>query len=234
MTIHRIALLEPVTVFALIMAYIWQLRYSHHGLWLAILAGMVVSHSGKRRESTQVLGFDRRNLRECLAGVRAAAGVPRVGDAWCGNPVYRLPGPCGSASFPRVGGVCDLGDVPAIPVERVFPEPVHGSDVGRSASVASAVLFSGAHLPNWFLMAVTLIAGYACARIYLRHKNLYFLGIAHATIGFLLFLVVPGFRQPPSGGRSRAGTGNVTSCYSGTDGPTTGHSRDLSPTNLAF
>ena len=61
----------------------------------------------------------------------------------------------------------------------------------RSASLASAALFSGVHLPNWFLMGVTLLAGYCCARLYLRHRNLYFLGIAHATVGFLLFLVVP-------------------------------------------
>jgi membrane protease YdiL (CAAX protease family) len=61
----------------------------------------------------------------------------------------------------------------------------------RWARIVSAMLFAGAHLPNWFLMAVTLLAGYVCARIYMRHKNLYFLGIAHATIGFLLFLVVP-------------------------------------------
>jgi membrane protease YdiL (CAAX protease family) len=62
---------------------------------------------------------------------------------------------------------------------------------GRPAAVASAALFSGAHLPNWFLMAVTLLTGYVCARIYMRYKNLYFLGIAHATVGFLLLLVVP-------------------------------------------
>ena len=58
-TVRRIALLEPATVFALIMAYIWQLRYSHRGLWLAILAGMIVSHL-VRRESSEVLGFHRR------------------------------------------------------------------------------------------------------------------------------------------------------------------------------
>jgi membrane protease YdiL (CAAX protease family) len=66
-----------------------------------------------------------------------------------------------------------------------------GAMPGRTAAMASAALFSGAHLPNWFLMAVTLATGYICARIYLRYKNLYFLGIAHATIGFLLLQVVP-------------------------------------------
>jgi membrane protease YdiL (CAAX protease family) len=62
---------------------------------------------------------------------------------------------------------------------------------GRPAAIASAVLFSGVHLPNWFLMAVALVTGYVCARIYLRYRNLYFLGIAHATIGILLLVVVP-------------------------------------------
>jgi len=61
----------------------------------------------------------------------------------------------------------------------------------RTAPMMSAALFSGAHLPNWFLMAVTLLLGYLCGRIYRRYNNLYFLGIAHGTVGFLLFLVVP-------------------------------------------
>ena len=55
----------------------------------------------------------------------------------------------------------------------------------------SALFFSGAHLPNWFLMLVTPVAGYAAIWVYRRYRNLYFLGLAHATIGTLLFLTVP-------------------------------------------
>ena len=40
-------------------------------------------------------------------------------------------------------------------------------------------------------MGVTFLFGYCSARIYRRYRNLYFLGMAHATVGFLLFLVVP-------------------------------------------
>lgn len=40
-------------------------------------------------------------------------------------------------------------------------------------------------------MAVTLLLGYCCAIVYRRYKNLYFLGLAHGTVGFLLYLVVP-------------------------------------------
>src|SRR5438067_8406204 len=64
-TVRRIALLEPLAAFGLIMLYIWQVRSSHRSAWLAILAGMVISHLA-RHENTEVLGFRRRDLRECL------------------------------------------------------------------------------------------------------------------------------------------------------------------------
>jgi membrane protease YdiL (CAAX protease family) len=40
-------------------------------------------------------------------------------------------------------------------------------------------------------MAVALLGGWCATEVYRRHRNLYFLGIAHATIGFLLFVTVP-------------------------------------------
>jgi hypothetical protein len=40
-------------------------------------------------------------------------------------------------------------------------------------------------------MGVALVLGYASARIYHRYRNLYFLGMAHAAVGFLLFLLIP-------------------------------------------
>lgn len=55
----------------------------------------------------------------------------------------------------------------------------------------SAGVFSAIHAPNWFLMAVTLPAGYLAGLVYLRHRNLFVLGLAHALIGSLLYLVVP-------------------------------------------
>jgi membrane protease YdiL (CAAX protease family) len=60
-----------------------------------------------------------------------------------------------------------------------------------AASIAATLMFSAAHLPNWFLMAVALVAGACCTQLYQRSRNLYVLGLAHGTVGFLLFLVVP-------------------------------------------
>ena len=61
----------------------------------------------------------------------------------------------------------------------------------RHAPLIAAALFAGVHLPNWFLMLVTFGAGYASAKIFMRYRNLYFLGLAHAVIGTLLFVVIP-------------------------------------------
>jgi membrane protease YdiL (CAAX protease family) len=55
----------------------------------------------------------------------------------------------------------------------------------------AATLFAGVHLPNWFLMVVTFAMGYYSAKIFMRYRNIYFLGLAHAVIGTALFVVIP-------------------------------------------
>jgi hypothetical protein len=55
----------------------------------------------------------------------------------------------------------------------------------------TAALFAGTHLPNWFLMLVTFATGYYSTKIFVRYRNLYFLGLAHALIGTVLFVAVP-------------------------------------------
>src|SRR4051812_2615183 len=184
------ALLEPLTVFGLIMAYIWQLRYSHRGMWLAILAGMILSHI-VRKEGAASLGFRRRNLSECLREFAPALAF-LVLAMIAGGMLFQTTRPLtfGDACL-AWAGYLPWGTFQQYMLNGYFLKRLTVAMPGRPAALASAVLFSGAHLPNWFLMIVTLVTGYICARIYLRYRNLYFLGIAHATVGFLLLLVVP-------------------------------------------
>src|ERR1035438_6276789 len=82
--VRSFAILEPILVFAMIMQYIWGLRYRHPGMWLPILGLMLLSHL-VHRERAQTLGFDSIHLRECweefmpalvfLALVMLAAGT---------------------------------------------------------------------------------------------------------------------------------------------------------------
>jgi hypothetical protein len=189
-TQHRIDLVEPLTAFALIMAYIWQLRYSHHNVWLAILAGMVLSHI-LRHEGARVLGFQRRNLRHCLQEFGPTLAFTALAAIAAGILLQTTRHIRFNDALLAWAGYLPWGTFQQYLLNGYFLNRFTGAMPARSAAFASAALFSGAHLPNWFLMIVTLLTGYACARIYLRHRNLYFLGIAHATIGFLLFLVVP-------------------------------------------
>jgi len=187
---RRIAILEPLTVFVLIMAYIWDLRYRHHEVWVGILGIVLLSHM-VRRERAAALGFHLRNLRQCLDEFLPMLGFLGLVMVAAGILLQTTrPIPFGDA-FLAWFGYLPWGTFQQYLLNGYFLNRLGRVMAPRHASIASAVLFSGVHLPNWFLMGITLLAGYYSARLYLRHRNLYFLGIAHATLGFLLFLVVP-------------------------------------------
>jgi membrane protease YdiL (CAAX protease family) len=48
---------------------------------------------------------------------------------------------------------------------------------------ASAVAFGAVHLPNWKLTAATTVLGAAYAPLYLRHRNVWPLGLYHGVLG---------------------------------------------------
>jgi len=187
---RRRAILEPAGIFLLIMDYIWKVRYIHPVFVLAIV-GLIIASHWVHREKAAALGFQSVNFRQCLEDFAPALillGLLLLGTgqlletirpigfdsamlAWCGYLPWGL-----FQQYILNGYFLNR-------LERVVPQ--------RAAMMVSAALFSGAHLPNWFLMSVTLLLGYCSAYIYNRYRNLYFLGGAHGTLGFLLYLVVP-------------------------------------------
>jgi len=190
MSARRVAIVEPLSIFAMIMAYIWEFRFSHHGVWLGILALMACSHL-VRRERAASLGFRSANLRQCLAEFAPVLGLLSLGMLAAGillQTTRSIRFPQGAAAL---GAYLPWGIFQQYVLNGYFLNRFDRVLSPRAAPVAAAALFSGAHLPNWFLMAVTLPMGYCAARLYRRQHNLYFLGIAHGIIGFLLFLVVP-------------------------------------------
>jgi hypothetical protein len=186
----KLAILEPIVLFALILAYIWGLRYHFPAAWAPILALPVASHWW-RGEGAAGLGFRVRGLSDCVRRFAPALGffslalvasgllldtvrpVPleRAAMAWA---IYL---PWGLFQQYLLNGFC------LTRLEIALPQ--------RGAALAAAALFSAIHAPNWFLMLVTLGTGYVAARLYTSYRNLYFLGLAHGTVGVLLFLVVP-------------------------------------------
>jgi len=188
--VRKLAILEPIALFGLILAYIWRWRYHYPLAWAPILALPLLSHWW-RGERAAALGFRLRGLADCVRRFAPALAFLALALVACGLLLGTLrPMPLDHAAMTWIvylpwglfqqyllNGYC------LTRLEIALPQ--------RGAALAAAALFSAIHTPNWFLVLVTLVAGYATARLYNRSRNLFFLGLAHGTVGVLLFLVVP-------------------------------------------
>lgn len=59
------------------------------------------------------------------------------------------------------------------------------------AVLVAGLLFALAHIPNPLLVVATVIWGIAACALFLRYRNLYALGLAHAIFGMCLAVCVP-------------------------------------------
>lgn len=62
---------------------------------------------------------------------------------------------------------------------------------GRRAVIATALLFSSAHIPNPVLVPVTLAGGLILSEVFRRNRTLYLLAVAHALVALALAISVP-------------------------------------------
>jgi membrane protease YdiL (CAAX protease family) len=60
-----------------------------------------------------------------------------------------------------------------------------------NAVIAAALLFAIAHLPNPLLVIATVVWGLVACALFLRYRNLYVLGVAHAIFGMCLAVTIP-------------------------------------------
>ena len=187
---RKLALLEPAGLFAFIMLYIWVLRATHPRLWIAILACMLFSHL-LHREGPRALGFGRRSLRECLhrfAPVLTILGLLLLAAGLLLHTTRRI---AFDQAFLSLAAYLPWGVLQQYLLNGYFLNRFDHSLSPRAAAWLTATLFALAHTPNWFLVAVGLVGGWCSTQVYRRYRNLYFLGIAHATVGFLLYVTVP-------------------------------------------
>jgi membrane protease YdiL (CAAX protease family) len=188
--VRRLAILEPLLMFALIMAYIWKLRFIHPYTWIVIPACMILSHV-LRRENPETLGFTRQDLWGGLKQltpplILIALILVSAGFEW---RTFRPIGVAGSALGLAI--YIPWGLFQQYALNGYFLNRFETALSARTASIVAGGLFALIHMPNLFLMAVTLPLGWIATLIYRRKRNLYVLGIAHGIIGMLLFVAVP-------------------------------------------
>jgi membrane protease YdiL (CAAX protease family) len=187
---RKLALLEPLLLFGMIVAYIWKLRYIHPMCWIVIPALMIVSHL-LHHESPRALGFQLHNLAGTLSElgpllilivvVLVAAGIA-LGTV---RPISSMDALLALAAYLPWG----LSQQYAL--NGYFLNRFDAAVSPRGASLLAALFFCAAHAPNPFLLAITLPLGWYSTLLYRRRRNLYVLGIAHAALGLVLLLVVP-------------------------------------------
>jgi membrane protease YdiL (CAAX protease family) len=190
MIVRTLVLLEPFAIFGSIMAYIWRFRFAHPWFCVPVVGAVILSHVARRERAT-VLGFRMRNLGDCVRSL----GPILIALAFVMSTAGVLLGTIRPMGFENAAGSLALylpwGLFQQYLLNGYFLKRFETALSPSAADLTTAALFSAVHSPNWFLMLVTPVAGYGAVQVYRRYSNLYFLGLAHAVIGFLLFLVVP-------------------------------------------
>lgn len=187
---RKFAILETPLMFGLVAAYIWLIRPVFPLFWIAIPLLMFLSHR-IRRESARSLGFRVDNLRRVLGEYGPVLLLIGFVMLAAGFFLHTVRPVTFKDALYGVGAYLIWGLAQEYALNGYF---LYRFDAVLSPGVASflaAAMFSAVHAPNPFLMAVTFPLGWCATLVYRRTRNLYLLGIAHAVIGLLLFLVVP-------------------------------------------
>ncbi len=181
---------EAAAGFALIMFYIWRLRFTAPRAWIFIVALFILSHI-LHGERTASVGFRWTNFRECAERLAPALGLIALSLLSFGLLLQTLRPISLEYGLMCLLAYCPWGIFQQYLLNGYIANRLLGAFSARYVPLIAAALFSGAHLPNWFLMLVTFVTGYISTRVFMRYRNLYFLGMAHAVIGTLLFVVIP-------------------------------------------
>ncbi len=187
------AVMEIVAVFSLILIWIWGIHQFYVAITVSILS-LAVASNALRGQGFGVIGLSwrsfPRSLRALAPALLVLAGLLLAGgEFW--HTFRDVPPRTAAAGFLIycIWGLFQQFLLNGFLLNRLME--ISGGGPTRPLLMVVASVFSILHAPNWFLMAVTLPGGYFSGLLYLRHRNLLTLGLAHALLGCLLYLVIP-------------------------------------------
>jgi hypothetical protein len=200
--------LELAIGYSLILLVIWTPRPWQRLLY-CVAAIFLVIVTWRSFESVRAMGLRTENLLRSLWVVVVAlllAGVALVlADRL--HTLDRAEVSLGAAFFKRYWGYALWAFAQQILLQDFFLRRMLRL-VSRElvAVLVAAGIFSLAHLPNPILTVVTFLWGLIACTIFLRYRNLYPLGVAHALLGITIAIAVPG----PMIRNMRVGLGYLT------------------------
>ncbi len=183
---------EVCVAYGLVLLVIWTPRPWQRMLYWTPVAWIAVT-SWLRFESLRAMGWRTVNLVRSLwiVGVAALLAAIAVLVAIRMGTLHAPPGPI--AFFQTYVGYAIWSFVQQFlmldyflgRLSRLMPS-------AQWAVVATAGIFAFAHLPNPVLTPLTMIWGLAACWIFVKYRNLWPLGLAHAIFGICVAVTVPG------------------------------------------
>ncbi|MGA2890180.1 MAG: CPBP family glutamic-type intramembrane protease [Terracidiphilus sp.] len=203
---RRRDLVEFAVAYALILLVIWMPRLWQHRLWW-VAATVIVAIAARSFDGLKAMGLKTGSWLRSLAVVGGALLASAVAVVIAvrlhtlripGSPMLFIEAYTGYALWAFVQQFL-LQCFFLSRLLRLLPNV-------KLAVAAAAVLFAVAHLPNPILTPITLLWGLAACLLFLRDRNLYALGMAHAIAGISIAIAVPG----PLDHNMRVGMGYLT------------------------
>lgn len=187
--------IELATGYGLILAVIWTPNPAQRVFyWFAIAAVLIITIL--RRESPKELGFTGQGFLASvwIVGVAMLLAAIAVFAAW---RLHTLHYDFGRIVFNfRFTGYAIWAMVQQFLLQDYFLLRFLRLLKHRWAAVLwAAALFSIAHIPNPLLVVLTMVWGIIACVLFLRYRNLYTLGIAHAILGICVAITVPNHIQ---------------------------------------
>ncbi len=174
-----------------IMVYLWWLRGRFNPIEFFVpLLGLIALANGLFREGASKIGFWPQDFTRCFREraeqLFALAALLLWWIVLSGNAASLAE----HNGFRFLGKYIFIGLIQQYILNGFFVNRLlgfYGERNNKNIPIIAAAAFSLLHTPNWFLMLTTGLGGYFCVKIFLEHRNLYFLGLAHGLVGFLLF-----------------------------------------------
>jgi Type II CAAX prenyl endopeptidase Rce1-like len=184
-------LLELFVAYTLILLTLWTSGTTQRALMLTatiwIAATAVVSRHKDDLYGLRPVGLRRSWWIVLAAGFAAAVAVAisaHMGNLHLPSGFERHPWRASAYVFWSFAQQFILQDYFLLRLRRVVPNVF-------VAVGSAAFLFSLAHLPNPLLTIATLVWGIAACTLFVRYRDLYSLGLAHAIFGLTIAFTVP-------------------------------------------
>jgi hypothetical protein len=177
--------------FGLILCVIWTARSGQRPFYIAAVV-WIAAATWLSFDGWQTMGVRAKNFVRSL-WIPAVALVAATVTVFVASRLHTLHSPHGAGAFIKsFWGYAIWSLVQQFLLQDFFLLRLMRLLPGKRPAVFAAVcMFASAHLPNPILTVATFLWGLAACVLFLRYRNIFTLGIAHAIFGICLAITVP-------------------------------------------